>query len=182
MGFAAITHSRLCRASAYLRYHAVIEERAMKKHKFKAKIQAADGGGAYVLFPFDIEEAFGAKGKVPVNATFNGAPYTGSLIKYGHPQHMLLVLKAIREQIGKRPGDIIDVVVWKDEAVRTLEVPAEFEKLMKKEGLLPFFEQLSYTHRKEYCRWITEAKREETRSKRLEKAIEMLKKRVRTPG
>ena len=42
--------------------------------------------------------------------------------------------------------------------------------------------RLSHTHRKEYCRWITEAKKEETRLKRLGKAIEMLKKGVRTPG
>jgi uncharacterized protein YdeI (YjbR/CyaY-like superfamily) len=95
---------------------------------------------------------------------------------------MLGMLKAIREQTGKGPGDTIDVVVWKDEEVRTVEVPAQFEKLIKKEGLLPVFKKLSYTHRKEYCRWITEAKKEETRSKRLEKEIEMLKKGVRSPG
>ena len=61
-------------------------------------------------------------------------------------------------------------------------MPAQFEAVMKKEGLLPFFEKLSYTHRKEYCRWITDAKKEETRLKRLGKAIEMLKKGVSTPG
>ena len=61
-------------------------------------------------------------------------------------------------------------------------MPAQFEKLIKKEGLLPVFEKLSYTHRKEYCRWVTEAKKEETRLRRLEKAIEMLKKGVKTPG
>ena len=122
------------------------------------------------------------RGRVPVKATFNGVPYTGSLIKYGNPLHMLGVFKAIREQIGKEPGDIIGVVVWKDDEVRTVEVPAPFEKLLKKEGLLPVFKELSYTHRKEYCRWITEAKKEETRVKRLKKAIEMLKKGVKTPG
>jgi len=92
------------------------------------------------------------------------------------------VLKSIREQIGKGPGDTIEVVVWRDEEVRTVEVPAQFEKLIKKEGLLPVFEKLSYTHRKEYCRWITDAKKEETRLKRLGKAIEMLKKGISTPG
>ena len=61
-------------------------------------------------------------------------------------------------------------------------MPAQFEKLMNKEGLLPVFKQLSYTHRKEYCRWITDAKKEETRLRRLGKAIEMLKKGVSTPG
>jgi hypothetical protein len=153
----------------------------MRKYKFMAKIEAGDGGGAYVLFPYDTEKEFATKGKVPVKATFDGVPYTGSLIKYSNPHHMLGVLKAIRQETGKGPGDTIEVVVWRDEEVRTLEVPAQFETLMKKEGLLPFFEKLSYTHRKEYCRWITEAKREETRLKRLGKAIERLEKRARTP-
>ena len=154
----------------------------MKKYKFKAKLEAGDGGGAYALFPYDTGKEFGTKGKVPVKVTFDGVPYTGSLIKYGNPLHMLGVLKIIREEIGKGPGDAVDVVLWKDEEVRTVEVPARFENLMKREGLLPAFEKLSYTHRKEYCRWITDAKKEETRSRRLEKAIEMLKKGVSTPG
>ncbi len=154
----------------------------MKRYKFKAKIETEDGGGAAVFFPYDTVKEFGTKGRVPVMATFDGVPYRGSLFKYGHPQHMLGISKAIREQIGKSPGDTLDVVVWKDEEVRTVEVPAQFEKRMKKEGLLPLFEKLSYTHRKEYCRWITEAKKEETRVRRLEKAIEMLKKGIKTPG
>jgi hypothetical protein len=147
----------------------------MKKYKFTAKIEAGDGGGAYVLFPYDTGKEFATKGKVPIKATFNGLPYTGSLIKYGHPLHSLGMPKAIRQQTAKGPGDTIEVVVWKDEEVRTVEVPAKFEKLMKKEGLLSVFKELSYTHQKEYCRWIMEAKKEETRLKRLDKAIEMLK-------
>jgi hypothetical protein len=154
----------------------------MKTYKFKATIEAGDGGGAYVLFPYDTEREFATKGKVPVKATFDGVPYRGSLIKYGHRFHSLGILKAVREQIGKGPGDTIEVGVWKDDEVRTVEVPAQFEKLMKKEGLLPVFEKLSYTHRKEYCRWTAEAKKEETRLKRLEKAIAMLKKGISTPG
>ncbi len=154
----------------------------MKKYKFKAKIEAADRGGAYVLFPYDVEKEFGTKGKVPVKATFDGVPYAGSLIKYGHPQHMLPILKAIREQTGKGAGDTVDVALSKDDGLRTLEVPAQFADAMKKEGVTPLFDRLSYTHRKEYCRWISEAKKEETRLRRLENAVEMLKKGVRTPG
>jgi hypothetical protein len=154
----------------------------MKKYKFKAKILDARGGGAAVLFPYDVEQEFSTRGQVPVKATFNGATYTGTLIKYGHPQHMLPVLKAIREEIGKGPGDTIEVVLWKDDEVRTLDVPPQFKALLKQEGLLAGFEKLSYTHRKEYCRWITEAKKEETRLRRLEKAVEMLRKGVKTPG
>src|ERR1700739_2715351 len=111
----------------------------MKKYKFNAKIQTGDGGGAFVLFPYDTAKEFATKGKVPVKATFNGVPYTGSLIKYGHPQHSLGVLKSIREQTGKGPGDTIEVVLWKDEDARTVEVPPPFQNAMKKEGLLPVF-------------------------------------------
>jgi bifunctional DNA-binding transcriptional regulator/antitoxin component of YhaV-PrlF toxin-antitoxin module len=154
----------------------------MKKYKFKAKIQEGRGGGAFVYFPYDVEKEFGTKGQVPIKADLEGEEYRGSLAKYGSPQHMLGVAKAIREKLGKRPGDMLEVELWKDEEERTVEVPPEFQKLMKKEGLLRFFEKLSYTHRKEYCRWISEAKKEETQLRRLEKAVEMLRSGIKTPG
>lgn len=135
-----------------------------------------------MLFPYDAEKEFGTKGRVPVRATLDGVPETTSLMKYGSPQHMMGVAKAIREQIGKAPGDTIEVVLWKDEVERVVEVPIEFQKRMKDEKLLPFFEKLSYTNRKEYCRWLTEAKKAETRQSRLVKAIEMLRKGIKTPG
>jgi hypothetical protein len=95
---------------------------------------------------------------------------------------MLGMLKAIRAKTGRGPGDTIEVVVWKDEELRTVEVPAQFETLLRKEGLLPVFRKLSYTHRKEYCRWITDAKKEETRSKRLAKTVAMLKRESAAPA
>ena len=159
---------------------------SIKQYKFKAAIESVEGpsgrGGACVFFPYDVEKEFGTRGQVPVKITFDGVPYTGTMIKYGQPQHMLPLLKAIREQIGKGPGDIVIVTVERDNSARTVEVPPEFEKLLKKEKLMPAFEKLSYTHRKEYCRWITEAKKEETRLARLAKAVTMLRDGVKTPG
>ena len=155
----------------------------MKKYKFKAKIQAGEGGGAFIFFPFDVEKEFRTKGKIPVKATFDGVSYAGSMVRYGFPQHLVGVAKAIREQIGKEPGDTVEVVVWKDEEPRIIEVPAEFKKALEEEGLTETFENLSYTHRKEYCRWINEARKQETKQTRLARAIEMLKKGVKTrPG
>ena len=153
----------------------------MKTYKFKARIESARGGGACVCFPYDVEKEFGTRGRVPVKATFDGVPYTGSMIKYGAPQHMLGILKNIREKIGKGPGDIVEVTVETDEAERTVDVPPEFEKLLTKEKLWAVFDKLSYTHKKEYVRWITEAKREETRASRRTKSAEMLRAGVKTP-
>jgi hypothetical protein len=153
----------------------------MKTYKFKAKIEAGDGGGAYVLFPYDTEAEFATRGRVPVKATLGGISYAGSLMTCGGPHHMLALVKAIREQTGKRPGDTIDVELWRDNAARALEVPAVLEKRLKQEGLLQFFDVLSLTHRKEYWRWISDAKKEETRWNRLERAVELLGKGERTP-
>jgi hypothetical protein len=114
--------------------------------------------------------------------TIDGVADRGGLFTMGTTFHMLGVPKAIREQIGKGPGEAVTIVLWKDDEPREVVVPPAFKALMKKAGVLPFFETLSFTHRKEYCRWIIEAKKEETRTRRLEKALEMLKKGVRTPG
>ena len=151
----------------------------MKRYRFKAAIQEADRGGVYILFPYDVEKEFGAKGNVPVQATLNGVSYSGSLMKYGHAQHMLGVLKSIRHQIGAGVGDEIQVEMWKDEGSRTVEVPPDLLEAMRSGEVLEFFEGLSYTHRKEYCRWITDAKKEDTRVKRVAKAIEMLRAKVK---
>ena len=153
----------------------------MKTYKFKARIEAASGGGACVFFPYDVEKEFGTKGRVPVKATFDGVPYSGSMVKYGAPQHMLGILKSIREHLGKGPGDVIDVTIEKDESERTVEVPLSFEKLLKKEKVWPAFDKLSYSHKREYVRWISGAKREETRVNRLARSVEMLRSGVKTP-
>jgi hypothetical protein len=159
-----------------------LNETLMKQYKFKATIESAAKGGAGVSFPYDAEKEFGTRGKVPVKVSFDGVPYTGSMFRCGSPQHMLPVLKDIRDRIGKGPGDAVSVVVERDESIRTLEIPAEFKAVLKKENLLPFFEKLSFTHRKEYIRWITEAKKEETRIARSARAVAMLHNKVKTPG
>lgn len=95
---------------------------------------------------------------------------------------MLPILNAIRDQIDKGPGDTVAVTITKDETVRTVEVPTELTKLLKKEKLAEVFDKLSYTHQKEYVRWIGEAKREETRQNRIAKTVEMLRAGIKTTG
>ncbi len=114
----------------------------MKKYTFTAKFEPGPGGGAFVLFPYDAEEEFGAKGSVPVQATFDGIPYAGSLMRCGPQQHMLGILKSIQEQTGKQIGDTIKVEIWKDEQERTVEIPPPFAALLKKESSCPSLKNL----------------------------------------
>jgi hypothetical protein len=146
-----------------------------KKQTFTAVIQNAGGGGAFVEVPFDVEEAFGAK-KPRVRATIDGVPYRGLLTRMGSEHHLLIILKGIREQIGKTFGDEITITVEPDTEPRVLEIPDDLAKALQEDSQASaFFDQLSYTHRKEYVTWISDAKKEETRQSRVAKAIEMLK-------
>jgi hypothetical protein len=79
--------------------------------QFNAVIQAGDRGGAFVLFPFDMPKSFGTSGKVLVQGTIDGVPFTGKLLKYGFPQQFLGILKSVRSQIGKEPGDTITIIL-----------------------------------------------------------------------
>jgi hypothetical protein len=62
-----------------------------------------------VFFPFDMQESFGTQGKVAVQATVDGEPYNGKLVKYGFPQHILGLLKDLRLRIGKQLGDVVKI-------------------------------------------------------------------------
>lgn len=147
-----------------------------KKQTFSAVIKNAGGGGAFVEVPFDVEEAFGSK-RPKVKATFEGVPYRGILTRMGTEHHLLIILKEIREKIGKTFGEEVKITVEPDTEPRVIEIPAELKKLFRTEREAKvFFEKLSYTHQREYVMWINEAKREETRQNRIVKAIEMLKK------
>lgn len=145
------------------------------KQTFTAVIQNAGGGGAFVEVPFDVEATFGAK-KPRVRATIDGVLYRGLLTRMGTDYHMLIILKGIREQIGKTFGDEVTVTVEPDTEPRLLEIPKDLLRELKKDrDAKAYFDRLSYTHQKEYVNWITEAKREETRQNRILRAIEMLK-------
>ncbi len=145
-----------------------------KPQRFEAVIENAGGGGMYVCIPFDVEKVYGTKGRVPVKATFDGEPYRGSIMNMGNGP-MIGVLKAIREKIGKGEGDTVRVVIERDTAERTVEVPEDLQKLLNKhKAAKAVFEKLSYSHQREYVTHIEGAKQEATRLRRLEKTIELL--------
>lgn len=73
-------------------------------------IKVPEINGAYIEIPFDVKAEFG-RSRVPVDATFDGEPYAGSLVRMGTPCHILGVRKDIRAKIGKQPGDTVHVTL-----------------------------------------------------------------------
>lgn len=143
---------------------------------FEAEIIAEENsGGAFVKFPYEVEELFGTRGRVPVLATFDGEPYRGSLVKMGMDCHLLLVLKDIRQKIGKQAGDLVQITVELDDQMWVIEIPRDFQTTLDDNAKAnEMFKQLSYSHQRDYVLWIEEAKKETTRQRRRLKAVELL--------
>jgi uncharacterized protein YdeI (YjbR/CyaY-like superfamily) len=92
------------------------------------------------------------------------------------------VTKAQRDAAGAEIGDEVDVEVELDDAAREVDVPPELAAVLEGDSeAAQAFEKLSYTHRREYARWIAEAKRAETKERRVAKAAEMLRSGTRSP-
>lgn len=80
-------------------------------YEFDALIKKVpDIDGAYVEIPLDVREVFG-KGRVKVDALFDGEPYAGSLVRMNTPCHIIGLRKDIRQKIQKQPGDMVHVVI-----------------------------------------------------------------------
>lgn len=78
-------------------------------------IQNGDMDAAYVIVPYDIKKLCG-KGRLLVNASFDGVPYQGQVVKMGTPDYIIGITKQIRKTIGKTFGDEVEVVLKERDA------------------------------------------------------------------
>jgi len=128
--------------------------------------------------PPEVVEALGARDRIPVTATFDGVPYRGSIVRMGGGA-VLGVQRAIMAEAGVSVGDTLTVIVRNDDAPREVEVPDDLaEALARNDAALAAFEGLSFSLRREYVDAINEAKRPETRSRRLERTVQALIERA----
>jgi hypothetical protein len=142
-------------------------------HEFAATIEAADRYGAFVAVPTSVVTALGGGGRIKVLATFDGVEYRGSVVTMGGA-HVIGVLEAIRESLGKAVGDEVTVTLTRDDAERIVDVPDDLRDALAGAGLANAFTALSYSHQREYVTWIDDAKRAGTRAKRIADTVERL--------
>jgi hypothetical protein len=113
------------------------------------------------------------KGRVPLAITYRGTTYRTSISLY-RGQWMTVINKEMREG-GLVPGHDYTVDLSLDTAERTVDVPADFAKAMRAAGVRKAFDALSYSRRREQVQVIEEAKKPETRQRRIEAAIATLR-------
>lgn len=144
-----------------------------------------EGSGSTGFFeiPGQVVDTLGqGKKRLPVVATINGYDLRTTIAIYGG-KYYIPARKEVRAAAGGiTHGDRVTIHMRLDDAPREAEAPPELAALLKKDApARAAWEKLAYSHKKEYAQWITEAKREETKTKRLQQALVMLREGSKGP-
>jgi len=133
------------------------------------------GGGTLVAVPRSVAAKLGLSGMPRVQAVIAGIPYRGSLMPMGDGTYCLGVLKSIQEAAGIGQGDSAVIELELDTAPREVEVPPDLaDALVRDTSYSLGWAALSYTDKKEIVRGLVEAKKPETRERRLAAALSKL--------
>lgn len=129
------------------------------------------GNNTGIEVPEDALQKFNAGKKVPVKVTLNGFSYRSTTAVMGGKN--LIPLSAERRTAAKvKGGDKLEITLELDDAPREVELPEDFAKALgKNKKAAQFFETLSYSAKQRYVLPIGQAKAEDTRLRRIEKAI-----------
>lgn len=141
--------------------------------KIKQKLKPQGPATAIVLTDAQVEELGGGK-RAAVKLTIAGKTVRLRLGVMGG-QNLIGISKANREQLGVEIGDTVDATIELDAAERTVTLPADAAKALAESKLRKQFDALAFTPRKEYVRAIEEAKKPETRAKRIAAMVEKLR-------
>ena len=128
--------------------------------------------------PDDVVAALGGGRRPPVTVTLGGYGYRTTIAPMGGAFWIPLSAEH-REAAGVRAGQEVDVRVELDTAPRETPLPEDLAAALD-EDARAFFDGLAPSHRKEWVRWVVEAKKPETRAARIEKTAEALKAGRRT--
>ena len=141
-----------------------------KPLRIGAVLEPRGPAAAIVLSDEQVELLSPGKKTFPVKVTINRTTVPLRLARMGG-ENLIGFSKAKRAEAGVEIGASYRVVIEADEGDRVVEVPDDFAAALKAGRATEQFDALAYSHRKEYVRRITEAKKPETRARRIAEAV-----------
>ena len=147
----------------------------MATKRFRVLLEKHENSEATgIIIPFDVQKTYGTRARVPVRGTINRHPFRGTIFPMGG-KYMMAVNKELRAGAKAKGGDQISVTMERDEEPRIITPPADLARALRaNKTAQAAWDKLSYTHKKEHARAVEDAKRPETRQRRIEKAIAQL--------
>jgi hypothetical protein len=146
--------------------------------RFESRVELGGKTATGISIPDEVVATLGESKRPAVTITLNGHTYRTTAVRMGG--RFLVPLSAEnREAAGVAAGDDVTVDIALDTAPREVELPADLAAAMD-DAARTTYDGLSYTHRKEWVRWVEEAKKPETRASRIEKTVAGLREGKKT--
>lgn len=143
--------------------------------QFRARLETNGRTATGIEVPSSVVEALGAGKRPPVRITLHEHTYRTTVARMGG-RFLVPVSADVRKAAGVTAGDELDVGIELDDAPRTVEVPADLAAALAEEpAAAQAWETLAYTHQKEWARSVEDAKKPETRARRVAAAIDALR-------
>jgi bacteriocin resistance YdeI/OmpD-like protein/uncharacterized protein DUF1905 len=143
--------------------------------KFTTTLVRGKGTTMGMVVPAAIVEALGKGKRPPVKVTINGYTYRNTVAVMGD-DYMIGVAQEHRKPAGVEDGGTVEVTLELDTDKREVAVPAELAAALANDKVAKAaWDKLSYSHQRAHAEPIAAAKAEDTRARRVAKAIEMLK-------
>lgn len=143
--------------------------------RLTATLEKRGPAGAFVLTDEQVLALGGGRKAFPVKVVVNGTPLALRLARMGG-ENLIGLARAARDLAGLDIGAAYPVEIVADDEERLVDVPEDLVVALAAEPTAEAaFNALAPSHRKEFVRWVGEAKRESTRADRIAKTVEMVR-------
>jgi Bacteriocin-protection, YdeI or OmpD-Associated/Domain of unknown function (DUF1905) len=143
--------------------------------KFHSVVQLGGKTATGIPVPEEVVTSLGSSKRPPVRVTINGHTYRSTLASRGG-QFMLPISAENRASAGVAAGDEVEVDIELDTEPREVTVPPDLAEALERDVVAKrYFEGLSYSQKQRHVLPIEQAKTAETRQRRIDKALSMLR-------
>jgi len=153
-------------------------KRSSTVSRFRARLERPRSRATWTAcrIPFDVVEAYGARGHVRVRGKLNGLPFRSTLIQEGPGIHYIVVNREMRDKLDVARGDVVRVEMQLDPRQRKITIPADLHRALVRDARARAkFTGLPPSHQKRYVDYIGEARRPETRRRRIQESLRRLR-------
>jgi uncharacterized protein YdeI (YjbR/CyaY-like superfamily) len=147
----------------------------MGELRLTTTLQERGPAAAVVLDDEQVAQVGEGRRAFGVRVTVNGHAFAGRVVRMGG-EFLLGLNQEVRAAARAEAGDEVEVVIALDTAPREVEVPPALQQALDADAdAKRIYDGLAFTHRKEFTRWVAEAKKDETRDRRVVQTLEMLR-------
>jgi Bacteriocin-protection, YdeI or OmpD-Associated/Domain of unknown function (DUF1905) len=144
---------------------------AVAAKRFTVQLERVGKTATMFKVPFDLKEAFG-RARPPVVVTIRGHTWRTTPGVYSGVGY-IVVNRSVKAATGVDAPERVQVTMEIDSAPRRVTVPKDLRAALAGDATAKrAFAKMSYSHRREYVDWVEEAKRPETRARRVATTVE----------